>query len=199
MDVPSISQDRRAQRLFFWMRRPPGGEGVHRPLSGPLRGVAFYHGGVPWSFQTQGRQTLSPGCPGNLGRMSRSFGGLRKVCPKERLCSFSAPKSRAKKAHKHKGMPWKSPVRVQLFMWGFFSWKLSEKRHRLTKKLGPSDLYVGGPFDSLPSILYYHWGQKYYITLRYCFESISPIMYHSTENHYIISRYFPELILSDVM
>ena len=82
-----VRQEKRAQRLTFWVRRPPGGVGG-LPREG-LVAEKF----VPAleSLSSLGFEERNLGCPRNLAGMSRTFGGVRKVCAKKSSCAFFVP------------------------------------------------------------------------------------------------------------
>ena len=85
--LPSVRQEKRAQRLTFRVRRPPGGVGV-------------FHAKGWWpksscppskSLSSLGFEERNLGCPGNFAGMSRTPGGVQKVCAKKVCAQFSCP------------------------------------------------------------------------------------------------------------
>ena len=72
----------------FWVRRPPGGVGVfHSKGWWPKTSCPPSKVCLPWVFE--GRNL---GCPGIFVGMSRTLGGVQKVCTKKVRTHFSFPK-----------------------------------------------------------------------------------------------------------
>ena len=89
MCLSQFRQEKRAQRLSFWVRRPPGGVGVFH-----AKGVVAKNF-VPAleTLSSLGFEERNPGCPGNFAGMSRTPGGVQKVCAKKLRAHFSFPNS----------------------------------------------------------------------------------------------------------
>ena len=75
-DLPHSGKKKRAQRLSFWVRRPPGGVGGL-----PREGVVAENFALE-TLSSLGFEERNPGCPGNFAGMSRTPGGVQKVCAK---------------------------------------------------------------------------------------------------------------------
>ena len=73
-------QEKRVQRLTFWVRRPPGGVGVFH-----AKGV------VAKKLVSLGFEERNLGYPGSFAGMSRTPGGVQKVCAKNVCAHFSFP------------------------------------------------------------------------------------------------------------
>ena len=84
----SSDKKKRAKRLTFWVRRPPGGVGVF-----PRKGVVAEKF-VPSleSLSSLGFEERNVGCPGNFAGMSRTPGNVQKVCAKKVRAHFALPK-----------------------------------------------------------------------------------------------------------
>ena len=86
----SIRQEKRAQRLTFWVRRPPGGVGVFLAKGWWLKSSCSPSKVcLPWVSEER-----NLGCPGNFAGMSRTparAGGVQKVCAKKVRAHFSFP------------------------------------------------------------------------------------------------------------
>ena len=80
-----VRQEKRAQRLTFLVRRPPGGEGVCPPEG---VGVEKFAPSLE-SLSSLAFEERNLGCPGNFAGMSRIPGGVPKVCAKRVRGHFS--------------------------------------------------------------------------------------------------------------
>ena len=99
-----LRQEKRAQRLTFWVRRPPGGVGVsHAKGWWPKKFVPSLK-----SLSSLGFEERNLGCPGNFGGMSRTPGRVQKVCAKKVRVHFSFPISVPPK-----------PACARSHIWGF--------------------------------------------------------------------------------
>ena len=79
---------KRAQRLTFWVRRPPGGVGVfHAKGWWPKKFVPSLE-----SLCSLGFEERNLGCRGNFAGMSRTPGDVQKVCAKKVRAHFSFPR-----------------------------------------------------------------------------------------------------------
>ena len=79
---------KRAQRLTFWVRRPPRwGGGLPREGVGVENFVPSLE-----TLSSLGFEQRSLGYPGNFAGMSRTPGGVQKVCAKKVRAHFSFPK-----------------------------------------------------------------------------------------------------------
>ena len=74
-----IRQEKRAQRLTFGVRRPPGGVRVLRSRKARA---------LPRNFVFLGFRRENLGCPRNFAGMSRTPGGVQKVCAKSSCALF---------------------------------------------------------------------------------------------------------------
>ena len=75
---PKCGQEKRAQRLTFWVRRPPGGVGVLH-AKGWWSKSSCPPSKVCFSLSLEGRNL---GCPRNFARMSRTSGGSKSLSKK---------------------------------------------------------------------------------------------------------------------
>ena len=66
---------KRAQRLTFWARRLPGGVGAFHAKGWGSKVRALLQKSVSLKFEGGNLR-----CPGNLAGMSRTYGGVQKVC-----------------------------------------------------------------------------------------------------------------------
>ena len=131
----TFRQEKRAQRLTLWVRRPPGGMGV-------------FHAKGWWSksscpslesLSCSGFEGRNLGCPGNFARMSRTDGGVQTACAKKGRAHFSFPILGLLSAEKYVswGLVWET--RHSMCLLG--SGQVSEDRTRWAKKLSSRPLH----------------------------------------------------------
>ena len=94
--MSSVRPEKRAQRLPFWVRRPPGGVGVFRAKGWwPQSSCPPSKVCLPWVLKRGIWDVpgILPGCPGNFAGMSRTPEGVQNVCAKKARAHFSFPTS----------------------------------------------------------------------------------------------------------
>ena len=106
---PSVRQEKGAQRLTFWVRRPPGGVGVFHSKGWLAENF------VPAleSLSSLGFEERNLACPGNFAGMSRTPGGVQKVCARKLRVQFSVPNQ---KLDDRKGAHSEVPVSSQFLL-----------------------------------------------------------------------------------
>ena len=83
--LAGFRQEKRAQRLTSWFRRPGWGRGLLREGVVPEKFVPSFE-----SFFSLGFQGWNLGCPGNFAGMFRTPGSVRKVCAEKVRAHVSA-------------------------------------------------------------------------------------------------------------